>query len=527
MSSPSDLSAVEAEIDDAFGDNALASLPFAQSIWTLLSVVEDHHFKIAVYAPLEANQAAIYVDGLMNALTYPLRVCYQRAVKGPHQFQRSLIDEHYALANQWLDAAEDYAHFCSIFPLYHAGQIDLRIQDKELIPTDWSATDLSYEAYDRFVAKRDPEQEPVVDVNLISNELMAAMRVSGGVYSVDFTRRFMEQLESTFGAALAGRHTLPKNWQFANFSLDQYRKVFTCLQSMACAWFSARQLAAAEGAPAMAFSSALWTPRKGLLVATIGRHTGIDKSAVIEILRYLTFGEVGIRNPDIAIQPIVDLTNGQYAVSPFVLINIHAERNLCVLLNQIPAERKLYSKLVDQKEQEVRSETISSLSGLDLDFRHGWLADTDIDLAIIDRKAKACLCVEIKWFIEPAEIREVLARSEELAKGVTQAQKIARAFNQNDERLMTLLNIDQSYDFLPMVGSVNFIGSHHIQHPEVPITKLWHLVSELRKRGHLTEVLTWLRSRSYLPREDRDYKINEVAIQSGEWRSRWYGIAYA
>jgi len=337
----------------------------------------------------------------------------------------------------------------------------------------------------------------------------------------------MEQLQSTVGAALTRRHSLPNHWKFSNFSLHQYRRIFTCLQVMAYAWFTARQLAAADGAPSLAFSSAVWTPKKSALVTKIEKHTGIGKVVVAEVLRYLTFGEAGIRDPDIAIQPLVDLTNGQYAVSPFVFINVNSERNLCVLLNQIPAERKIYSRLVDQKEQEVRSETIASLSGLDLDFRHGRLSDTDIDLAIIDRKAKVCICVEIKWFIEPAEIREVLARSDELAKGVTQARKIAFAFRRSDQRLMGLLNIDASYDFLSMVASVNFIGRQQIQHPEVPITKLWHLASEIRQHGNLSEVLKWLRTRRYLPREGDDYEIKKISIRSGGWHSQWYGISHA
>lgn len=525
MPSHPDLATIEAEIDEAFGRNPLANLPYPQAIWTLLSVVEDHHFKIAVYQPLEENQAAIYVDGLMNAMTYPLRVCYQRATKGAHYFQRKLVDEHYALADEWLSAAEDYAQFCSIFPLYHAGEIDLHIQGNELIPTDWSTNDLSYEAYDRFIAKQDPEQEIAMDPNLIVNELRRSMQVNGSIYSVDFTRRLMTQLESAFGAALNNRYSLPSSWQFSNFTLSQYRKVFACLQSMAYAWFVARELAVTNEVPNLAFASSVWTPRKGLLVSIIGRHTGIGKAVIAKILQYLTFGEIGIRNPDIALQPIIDLGNGQYAISPFVLTNIHAERNLCVLLNQIPVERKCYSMLVDQKEKEVRSEIIASLSGISLDFRHGKIANTDIDLAIIDRKAKVCLCIEIKWFIEPAEIREVLARSEELNKGVTQAQTIALAFSQNDARLMDILNIDQSYDFLSMVGSVNSIGHHRNQHPDVPITKLWHLISELRRLGKLSEALSWLRNRSYLPRKNLDYKVSEFSIQSGKWRSRWYGLA--
>ena len=140
------------------------------------------------------------------------------------------------------------------------------------------------------------------------------------------------------------------------------------------------------------------------------------------------------------------------------MTHVHAERNLCVLLNQVPADRKLYLQLVDEKESQARSDTINSLAGLGLDFKYGQLDETDLDLAIIDREAKVCLCIEIKWFIEPAEVREILARSEELRKGVSQARKIAKMFSENDTRLMTLLAIDQSYDFQTMIGSVNFIG---------------------------------------------------------------------
>ena len=519
---PEDLRKIETEIDDAFADNPLARLPFSRGVWTLLSVVEDHHyFKIAPLGPVDA---AIYVDGLMNALTYPLRVCHQHAAKGTYPFKRRLIAEHYTFANKWLDAAEDYVSFCSLFPLYHAQQIEIRVQGNDIIPTDWSANDLSYEAYDRFAARGSRERKHPLNDDRIVEKIASCTRIHGKTYSVSFTRQLMDQLSMAFGSMLADRNSLPERWKFLHFSLAQFRDVFACLQCMAYAWFFARQLAAHAGVPGSTFASCLWTPEKCHLEAVLAKHTGIERHIVANVLRYLTFGRLGIRHPDIAIQPVVDLTNGQYAVSPFVLINANSERNLCVLLNQIPAERKAYSQLVDEKEREARSETIASLSGLGLDFRHGRLVNTNVDLAIVDHKMKKCLCIEIKWFIEPAEIREVLARSEELAKGVKQARKIASAFHNNDGRLMGLLGIDPSYDFLSMVGSVNFIGGHRVQQPDVPITRLRHLTDEIRTRGRLDEVFTWLRDRSYLPRKDRDYTVTEAPIKSGKWRSRWYAI---
>lgn len=68
------LNSIEQEIDDAFASNALVGVPWTQSAWTLLSVVEDHHFKVSVIRPLADHEAAIYVDGLVNSMTYPMRV---------------------------------------------------------------------------------------------------------------------------------------------------------------------------------------------------------------------------------------------------------------------------------------------------------------------------------------------------------------------------------------------------------------------------------------------------------------------
>ncbi len=521
-----EIDAAEKEIDAAFEESGLVALPFAQAVWTLLSVAEDYHFKTLVISGEPPERAEIVVDGLMNALTYPVRVCHRKCAKSPWTIDRKLVDVHYEFALDWLHAAEDYAHFCTIFPMYRAGEIELRTDGHDLVTSDWGKQDFSYEVYDRFVGKREEsEDEPVASV-AVERELRASISQQGGIYSVAFTRRLMGVMLDALGKALRERHTLPANWRFSRFSLGEYRDVITCLQCMAHAWFLARQIVASEGAPGLAYTSAVWTPKRTALISDIARFTGVAKGTVSHVLTYLTFGEVGVRHPDIAIQPLVDLANGQLAVSPFVFMHMNAERNLCVLLNQISEDRKIYSKLVDEKEAEARRQVQDELRDAGLRFEHGAVSGTDVDLAIIDDSSRIALCVEIKWFIEPAEVREILARSEELTKGVRQALSISSMFKASDPRLFSLLKIDPSYELQTMVGSVNFIGSHRVQHPEVPITRLWQRVATVRERA-LAATVVWLRSRDYLPKKDIDFKITEVKIQSGEWRSRWYGIAHA
>jgi hypothetical protein len=515
---------VERQIDAAFADNKLKAVPWTQSAWTLLAVAEDHHLKITTLSPREA---AIYVDGLMNSLTHPVRILHREAPKEPRSLERRYIDAHYTWARDWLDSAEEYNQFCSIFPLYHAKEIDLKIDGNYIEPTDWSSLDLSYETYDRLIGKRDPNTERPLNTNAIAAALKGCLRSSGGMYSIDFTRRLVDDLVRLIGPAFEGRHVLPENWGFSRFSLAQYRTVFICLQVLSEAWFVARQIVAARGVVGVAYEGSVWTPGKEVLVKLLTRTTKVPVGVVREILRYLTFGEVGVRNPDVAIQPLLDMGNGHYGISPFLMTQVHAERNLCVLLNQIPPDRRLYAQLVDEKEEHLRHDTINSLSGRGFDFKHGRLDQTDVDLAVIDHASKVCLCIELKWFIEPAEIREVMMRSEELAKGVSQAKKISALFRAGDERLLSLLGIERDYEFLAMVGSVNFIGRPGIQDSEVPITKLWHLIDEIQKHGNLRNTLQWLTSRLYLPVKHRDYEVKRMPISCGPWRSHWYGITHA
>jgi hypothetical protein len=522
-----DINKLETDIDLAFADNDLKEVSWAQSVWTMLSAAEDHHFNIAVINPLPENEIAIYVDGLINSLTHPMRVLYKEAPRQSNSLERRYIEAHYKLAVKWIDSAEDYNHFCSIFPLYHANEIELTINDDWLEPSGWSDTNLSYEVYDRLVAKRDPNNELTLDATPVLTIIRSCLRSSGGSYSLNFTRRLVAELQRHFGPIFESRHVLPDQWQFSLFSLSQYRAIFTFLQIAAEAWFVARQIVASDGVIGAAYEGAVWTPRRGALVHLLKLHTGVKEDVIENVLRYLTFGEVGIRNPDIAIQPIVDLGNDHYAISPFIMTQINAERNLCVLLNQIQDDRKLYASLVDEKENHLRIDTIQSLSFLGFDFMYGKLQQTDVDLAVVDHSSKTCLCIELKWFIEPAEIREVLMRSEELAKGVIQAKILNKLFADKDARLLALLGIDTSYEFFAMVGSVNFIGRPTIQDSDVPITKLWHVVSKIQELRDLRTTIDWLKRRDYLPIIDQDYKVNEVPIQCGKWRSRWYGITYA
>ena len=95
---------------------------------------------------------------------------------------------------------------------------------------------------------------------------------------------------------------------------------------------------------------------------------------------------------------------------------------------------------------------------------------------------KVCLLLELKWFIDPAEVREIIEKSEEIEKGISQILKFKQAFVKNNEPMLTKLGIDSSYKFDGIVVSQNWIGhAHaHIQSPEVPVIQANHLIEKLK-----------------------------------------------
>lgn len=146
-------------------------------------------------------------------------------------------------------------------------------------------------------------------------------------------------------------------------------------------------------------------------------------------------------------------------------------------------------------------------------------------MAIIDHTNKVCICLELKWFVEPAEIREIIERTEELAQGVRQAKRIAALFASGNEHLLKeRLLIDSDYRFLTAVGSMNWIGHSDVQDPSIPIIKAWHLVEHIKNQKSLIASIEWLTNRQYLPVENREYRVTPWQLDSGGWTATWYGI---
>ena len=213
---------------------------------------------------------------------------------------------------------------------------------------------------------------------------------------------------------------------------------------------------------------------------------------------------------------------------PSLIISSNMERNFTILLNKIPSEKYIYSQLVSEKEKLMRQRIIDNISISDLRYIYGNIfgdkSIPDIDLLIISDTEKICLFLELKWFIGPAEVREVIEKSEEIEKGIKQLLIISNAISEDINFVINKIKIDSSYKIFYSVISDNSIGMHHIQNHNVPVIQESHFVNKLNKTMSLTQTSKWLIKKGYLPIEGIHYKSVEIKSSIGEWNIEWHGI---
>lgn len=516
---------IEKEIDLDFSKSPLNQINYSQALWTILSVMEDSYLKATQIKPLEPEYMHAHIDALVSAVNHPIKSIYNKNPIRPEKIIHELIDDHYGWSYDWIEKAIIYDNFCAIFPLYWKDKISIQIKGNELSVEDWRSKEPRYEVYNRLTRKDGDSNEVELDLSAVFQIVDGNFQAKKDRFDLNLNPKLVNQLFKIYTGHTQSRYKIPGDWECCHFSFHEFKKVYTTIQAILLGRYVSRCVLAMNGLKGMGYADSVWVLDKSQLVKRLSRYTGLKTEKVKKIITYLTFGEVGIRNPDIAIQPIIDLKNGSLALAPFIFLNSNSERNFCVLLNQIPEEKAIYSKLTQQKEDILKSEIFKDIQDLGFRLESGQLSDTNLDLAIIDDNKKICIAIELKWFIEPAEIREILDRSKELEKGVSQAKKIEQKFKNREKQLIEkVLKIGNDYELVTVVGTRNWIGNYFVQSDSVPIIKIKHLVQELKDKKCLISVSDWLKNRDYLPKESIHYEILDIPLHIGKWKTTWYGI---
>lgn len=520
-----ELREVEKEIDNYYKSNPLLKLPFATAAWSLLAFGEEMMLK-AYSEGFGAQYNSMISDNLINELKHPLYWIYCTCEPGgkvPSDFSANLFQT----SRDLFELGQEYIGFVTAYTTANRGWFELELKGSIIQPITNISTGIEYKAYNSLIKPQKLQRASSsisIDESLLDT-IEHFLRVKGNRFSFNPNPKIVAETIMANQLRFEALFSLPSEWQFSHYSLKEFREVFEAIYALAYLHWRARTIAIKKGCGDLGYIDSIYVPTCEELLRRVVRYSGVSKVKAQSIFDDLSYGNRNISNPDPALQPLIKLNSDKYAIMPHLWLCSSAERNLTVLLNRIPAEKKIYAKLVDKKEDIMRDRFTTDLFDEDFRFISGNMDNLpDIDLAIIKDSEKACLLLELKWFIDPAEMREIIEKSEELEKGIFQVIKLKQAFAENHKPLLKRLNIDSSYSFEGVVVSENWIGHVEVQNPKIPIIRADHLLAKLKATESLQSTMEWLKNRKYLPKEGEHFKIHRFIPRIGKYHLKWYGI---
>jgi hypothetical protein len=516
------LDAAEIEIDRAHEPHSFLAAPYDTALFHLLAASDRLGMK--TQATVGRQENAVALDMIVNAMRYAVAWVVAHCPKetGVVRVEPLLFED----AEDLLDHARQYMFFAAAYSYWRRGLIDLELRERHYAVLRGLDTDTRYEAYDRLVKSTTDmlSYEPPAGTQF-DDAIRDRFRKGHVLSAMPLDRKLVAQAAEVMDLAHSSVYELPSDWRFTSFDLSEFRRAMAALRAVVFIWKIASNISARDRA-----STRPWWPfvvRRGQLIDIVRDVSGLKRGVVTAFIHLLEYGSSGIRVPDPALQPLLPIHKDSFALSAMLLLGTSPERNLAALLNQVPLERELYARLVEQKEALLRDDMISNLPAR---FRP-WTGRLpgrqdlpDIDLAILDDTSETVLLLELKWFIHPAEPREIAQRGEELQKGVQQCKDLLAAITAEPALLRTV-GADAHWSHSVAVVSANSIGLANVQDADIPIIRAEHLSAKLSASATLAAVATWLTERRYLPIEGRHFTVGSYEIEYFGWSLDWYGIA--
>lgn len=516
---------LEKEIDTYYLLNPLSRLPFAAAAWNVMAYYEDCFLKASndgIFSSIQNLKA--FADTIIVDLQYPLRWFYS-SCEHNGAVTLSYNDNNYNSAKKIAKLANNYKQFFSAYTLASRGHINLNLIGNSITPSGGFLSDSRYEAYNWLILAQPPP--PQFSSGALLQLIDSHLKISGKSFHYNPNRLIDKALE-VLAPFLEQLYELPDDWQFEHFSLAQFQAVSKVLMTIAWIHGTARKLAAIRGCEHDGFNGSIKIVPRERIMRLLARYSGIDHEPVSRLVDYLTFGGCGIKDPDPALQPLIPLSTDLYAIMPSLFLGNNIERNFITLLNRIDSEESKYSGFVNQKEGLLREKIKDEIKNRDWRYFNGRIPGRptlpDIDLAIVCDRDRAVFLIELKWFIGPSEVREVIDRSEEIETGIAQLLRLNEALSCTPEQFHNVFGIDSSYKICFAVVSANFIGFDRVQDEAIPVIEAKHFITKANNLGNLRELIAWVENREYLPIEGKHYQVRVMPFSIGKWTLDWYTI---
>ena len=518
---------IEKEVDNYYKSNPLLKLPFATAAWSLLAYAEEYMLKEQIDGIVGIQNLHALGSDFITELEHPVFWLHRDCEQGG-KVSLTYNRDIYNASKDLFELGQKYDWFIFAYTCASGEDrvLDLALQGTTIQPTGDFFASIEYEAYNILVDAHEPE-EAQFDLNPDDSPgtaIFHSVRVQGDRFRYELNPKMVVDMKKYLQPLFDRMFLLPSEWQFSCYTLGDFQKVFETVCAIAHIHWTAHIIAVNQKVTHKGYLDSIYVLTYGKLIRYIARCSDMSPIIVKNVLDDLTYGNRGIERPVPALQSLIKLNSKHYAIVPNIWICTSAERNFTTLLNRLP-DQKIYEKFTNEKEDLMKERFTTGLCDKDFKFISGNITNlTDVDFAIVNHSEKACLLLELKWFIAPTTARERIDKSKEIKKGISQVLKLKQAFADNHRPLLDKLSIDSSYRFEGVVVSENWIGYGNVQSPEVPVIRANHLIAKLKATDSLQATMEWLKDRKYLPKEGEHFKVCRPTTTIGAWSLKWYGI---
>jgi hypothetical protein len=530
--SKAEAAAAERVIDANFEAVPLPSDNLFTARWIVCTVGEDiHRFSLMDVAkvwhqPNSRRRRASFVIQL-DIYKYALRHALDRCAKslpitaatGPVP----LNAVNYSKAVKLLEASDEFAKATRALSSYYAGSAILWIDRVTgTIRPDLESDEIPYSALE-FLLGADkggfspipllvalfagpefeiPEQDASGSWAPAIHKIVSRAKLKNGEIRYQVITQAAISLLRIFDVAAA---ELPNSWMFPWGTTSHCQRYFAALQTISIYHLISIHFGAeSHSLTGGGVDQLCLTTEIKRLNQTIARVTSIPMRDVEAITSALTLGS-GTNNPDPALQPLIPVGPTKLAVPCIMVLSSNWGRNMLSLHARVsPTTFDADSAVFEQR----MTADIVGLVPREFDPRCNIFLPVEggteeVDLVLIDAVNFAVLLVELKWTIQPGDIREVLARKQAMREKVTQTHRklhrARRAIGAVTRKLGLSQQIDWAIEALVVIDGFGGIASEYPK--EIPIVPKDILVALLAKVRNLRSAHAVLCTDLWLPRD--------------------------
>lgn len=514
-----DIREIEKIIDAYHTNHAVFKKDKKQTLYDLVSAFEDLcsiEVMCSMLNPFAIFKIREHMDALNQALIWVEGGCENGSQT---ELCMDISEDRYtecvSLLNEY---AYQYSVICSGYISFSRNRMRADIQDnrvdfsliEETNTTAWS--DILRESKKSTLEDMISIFNPV-GLSQANQKLKSMTKIEDERLCYELDSDLINTFESVAEKQWEATKTLPDDWEFDLFTLDDYRRTWICIAAWSYIHFFAK-LSIQD--PLIRMKNGVIVLKKNQVIEAISSMNNLSNEVVERVIDYITY-EPGKRNGDIMYQPIVNLGE-MIMIAPFLFMGASPERNLLSVVasrtdfshsNEVNNLEDLMVKKIEQAY--VLPEHVYSAKHKNLEGRL-----PDIDFALYDDTSNVVLLCELKWFAAADSTKEVYAREDDIDHGCMQVNDIMTYALQDKEKFVKKVFGRDDGENVDLFCCV--VARHNIRtsNKYVPVIDLDKFISLLVKKS-ISQVCYLIRNHEYEDRLPSEAKITKQNIKYADY----------